>query len=145
MDLVEETIKEIAAKHGIAVGRDDPILILQTINNRLMQDSARAQQTILQQFKEELEGVAHRWGAEAKDKAERTLTAALRASKEAMATSMQEGAAVAAGAVRAEMESALRRADQAASGMRAVLWANLFASAITLAAAALVLWTVFGR
>ena len=39
-DQVEELIKEIAAKHGIAVSRDDPILILQTINARLMQDSA---------------------------------------------------------------------------------------------------------
>ncbi len=31
-DPIEELIKEIAAKHGIAVSRDDPILILQTIN-----------------------------------------------------------------------------------------------------------------
>ena len=30
-DQVEELIKEIAAKHGIAVSRDDPILVLQTI------------------------------------------------------------------------------------------------------------------
>jgi hypothetical protein len=43
-DPVEELIREIAAKHGIAVSRDDPILILQTINTRLLQDSAKAQQ-----------------------------------------------------------------------------------------------------
>ena len=42
-DKIEELIREIAAKHGIAVGRDDPILILQTINMKLMQDSASAQ------------------------------------------------------------------------------------------------------
>lgn len=61
-DKVEETIKEIAAKHGIAVGRDDPILILQTINDRLMQESTEAQQAILDSFKSELEEIAHRWG-----------------------------------------------------------------------------------
>ena len=31
-DQMEELIKEIAAKHGITVPRDDPILFLQTIN-----------------------------------------------------------------------------------------------------------------
>jgi hypothetical protein len=61
-DRIEEIIKEIAVKHGIAVGRDDPIMILQTINERLMQDTAAAQQEILEQFKSELESVAFRWG-----------------------------------------------------------------------------------
>jgi hypothetical protein len=46
-DPIEELIKEIAAKHGIAVSRDDPILILQTINTRLLQESAKAQQAML--------------------------------------------------------------------------------------------------
>jgi len=50
-DNVDELIKEIAVKHGIAVSRDDPILILQTINNRLMQDSEKAQQAMLDQFR----------------------------------------------------------------------------------------------
>jgi hypothetical protein len=45
-DNVDELIKEIAVKHGIAVSRDDPILILQTINNRLMQDSEKAQDAL---------------------------------------------------------------------------------------------------
>ena len=45
-DKIEELIREIAVKHGIAVGRDDPILVLQTINMKLMQDSASAQQEI---------------------------------------------------------------------------------------------------
>ena len=76
-DKIEELIREIAAKHGIAVGRDDPILILQTINMKLMQDSASAQQEILDAFKSELESIAHRWGDDAKGKAERTLNAAL--------------------------------------------------------------------
>ena len=51
-DQTEELLREIAAKHGIAVARDDPILVLQTINSRLMQESARAQQVQLDRFKE---------------------------------------------------------------------------------------------
>ena len=57
---VEELIKEIATKHGIAVGRDDPILILQTINNRLMQDSQKAQQEMLDLFKSNARSVPRR-------------------------------------------------------------------------------------
>ena len=104
-DKIEELIREIAAKHGIAVGRDDPILILQTINMKLMQDSASAQQEILDAFKSELESIAHRWGDDAKGKAERTLNAALAASKDAMTRGMQEGAKAAAEAVRREVEA----------------------------------------
>ena len=51
-DKIEALIGDIAARHGIAVGRDDPILILQTINERLMQESAAAQQETLDRFKE---------------------------------------------------------------------------------------------
>ena len=100
-DQVEELIKEIAAKHGIAVSRDDPILVLQTINNRLMQDSSKAQQAQLDQYKEELEALALRWGTDAKDKAERILNAALTASKGAMDKAMQENAKSTAATVRA--------------------------------------------
>ncbi len=68
-DKIEELIGEIAVKHGITIGRNDPILILQTINERLMQDTQAAQQEILDHFKEELESIAHRWGEDAKGKA----------------------------------------------------------------------------
>ncbi|EPI0765654.1 MULTISPECIES: conjugal transfer protein TraM [Vibrio] len=143
-DKVEETIKEIAAKHGIAVGRDDPILILQTINDRLMRESTEAQQAILDSFKSELEEIAHRWGEDAKTKAERTLNAALTASKQAMATSMQEGAKLAAEAARREVETTIK--EQVAilhKETRQVSWMNLIAAGMTVFAAGLALWASF--
>jgi len=90
MDKIEETIKAIAVKHGIAVGRDDPIMILQTINERLMQESSKAQKEILNNFKEELEVSALRWSEEAKNTAKMTINAALKASKEMMMNSLKE-------------------------------------------------------
>ncbi|MCZ2802838.1 conjugal transfer protein TraM [Vibrio alginolyticus] len=113
-DKIEETIKEIAAKHGIAVGRDDPILILQTINDRLMQESTAAQQANLDAFKSELEEIAHRWGDDAKNKAERTLNAALAASKEAMAATIKENAKATAAAARQQVEEAIAQELQPA-------------------------------
>ena len=139
-DQVEELIKEIAAKHGIAVSRDDPILVLQTINNRLMQDSSKAQQAQLDQYKEELEALALRWGTDAKDKAERILNAALTACKGAMDKAMQENAKSTAATVRAEVDAALGRVAGQVKDARRIGLLNVLASCITLAAAAVALW-----
>ena len=139
-DQVEELIKEIAAKHGIAVSRDDPILVLQTINNRLMQDNSKAQQAQLDQYKEELEALALRWGTDAKDKAERILNAALTASKGAMDKAMQENAKSTAATVRAEVDAALGRVAGQVKDARRIGLLNVLASCITLAAAAVALW-----
>lgn len=139
-DQVEELIKEIAAKHGIAVSRDDPILVLQTINNRLMQDSSKAQQAQLDQYKEELEGLALRWGNDAKDKAERILNAALNASKETMGREMKEGVKAATVAVRAEIDAALAGVTRPLRDAKRVAIFNVVAACITLVASGVALW-----
>lgn len=139
-DKIEETIKAIAARHGIALGRDDPILILQTINERLMQDSRAAQQDILEAFKSELEGIAHQWGEDSKGKAERTLNAALAASKEAMAQAMSEGAKAAADAVRQEFDSSMAKLNTRIQDSRRVAMLNMVAAGMAILAAALAVW-----
>lgn len=140
MNQFDALIREIAEKHGIVVGRDDPILVLQTINLRLLQDSAKAQQVQLDQYKEELEGLALRWGNDAKEKAERILNAALDASKSAMEQLMQEGAKKAAAVVATEVNAALGGSAARVQEARMIACLNVFASCATLCAAAVVLW-----
>jgi hypothetical protein len=139
-DPVEELIKEIAASHGIAVSRDDPILVLQTINSRLMQDSAKAQQVQLDHYKEELESLALRWGNDAKGKAERIVNASLAASKEAMGQILQDAAKATAASLRAEMDAALTGVAAPIRDARRIAMLNVVASCITLLAAAVALW-----
>ena len=141
-DQVEELIREIAAKHGIAVSRDDPILVLQTINNRLLEDGAKAQQVQLEQFKQEMEALSLRWGNDARGKAERILNAALAASKAAMSEIMQEGAMTTVTCVRAEIVEALARATVSIRDARRIGMLNVVASCITLVAAAIFMWAV---
>jgi len=141
-DQMEELIKEIAAKHGIAVSRDDPILILQTINNRLMQDSQKAQEAMLDHYKTELEDIATRWGNDAKTKAERILNTAMSASKNAMAKTLQDGATAAATAVRKEVDDALTRVQSQLRATQNLSMWNLAAAAITLLAAGVAAWTI---
>jgi ribosomal protein L18 len=144
-DPVDQLIREIAAKHGVAVGRDDPILILQTINAQLLEDGAKAQRAMLQTHKEELEAIAQRWGSDAKDKAERILSAGLAASKEAMARAMQEGALLSTASMRSEIDQALGSITQAIEQARSLARINMIAAALTLVAAAIALFATLSR
>ena len=135
-DKIEETVKAIAARHGIAVSRDDPILVLQTINDRLLKDSHSAQQEILDHFQSELEEIAQRWGDDARNKAERTLNAALTASRDAMLEAMQAGGEKAAEIIQREiqaLEMPMRVAKQVAI-------MNIIAGAMVVFAATFVLF-----
>jgi len=132
-----DLLKEIAAIHGVGISRDDPLLILQTLNKRLMEDSAKIQQEMLERFKEEIEVLAKRWSDEAKNKAEKILNAALDASQKMMAKAAQEGGSSVAAVVNKEIEGSLNRAVRTGRGL---VIANVIAAAITLVAAFLALW-----
>lgn len=139
-DEIEALIREIAQKHGIVVGRDDPILILQTINNRLMQDSAKAQQAQLEKLKEELEAFAQRWSLDAREKSERILNASLTAGKQAMGQLMEEGTKTTARLLVEETEALLTRLGQPLRDAHRLAVFNTVASCMTLLAAAIALW-----
>lgn len=139
---IEEIIREIANKHGIVVSRDDPILVLQTINNRLLLDSAKAQQNMLDGFKAEMEDLATRWENDAKGRAEQILNAALSAAREAMHQSMDVFAKEAAGKVAEEIDGALARVARPTQDARRVAIFNLAASCLTTGTAVIVLWLV---
>ena len=138
-DPIDTLIRDIAARHGIAVGRDDPIMILQTMNAHLTREHAAAQQAALDRFKEELEGIAHRWGEDARGKAERTLNAALAASTDAMKSSMEAGAKAAATAARHEIDAALAQLAGPIREGRRIATLNLIAACMAVFAAALAL------
>ena len=138
----EELIKELAVKHGIALGRDDPILILQTLNNRLLQASQKAQQALLDQYKAELEELSLRWSAEAKEKAERILNASLDASKTAMDRLMQTAAKEVVTTIKFEVDASLNRINRPIKDTSRIGLMNIMATCITLLAAAVLLLAI---
>ncbi|HAT1815618.1 TPA: conjugal transfer protein TraM [Legionella pneumophila] len=81
---LDKAIQEIAVKHGVVLSKDDPILILQTMNDRLIEESRQAQAAMLARFREEMEAISSQWRDDAKEKAEKVLNAALAASTETM-------------------------------------------------------------
>jgi hypothetical protein len=142
-DQFESLINEVAIKHGVILGRDDPILILQTMNAKLMEDNAKTQQLMLHQYKEDLEGIALRWGNEAKEKSERILNASLAAAKETMANVLEESARTTALAIQNDIEKLLSHASEALRRTGRTAMINLAASALTLIAASMVILGFF--
>ncbi|PJE14241.1 conjugal transfer protein TraM [Legionella sp.] len=136
----ETLIKEIAVKHGIAIGRDDPILILQTINTKLMEDSAKAQKLILDQYKEVLEEMIDRWGNDAKDKSERILNTSLSASKEAMINLSEDYAKAMAQYTKKELDSSVDCVNRELHKTERVAIFNITASIITFLAICIIIF-----
>ncbi|BCZ98065.1 MULTISPECIES: conjugal transfer protein TraM [Legionella] len=89
-DKLDKIVQDITVKHGVLLGKDDPILMLQTMNEQLIEENRKAQQDLLVQFREEMEGISSQWEEDAKEKAEKVLNAALASSKEVIARLLQE-------------------------------------------------------
>lgn len=51
----------IAARHGIALSEDDPILMVHTLNEILLQENNKAHQMLLNNFRSMLEENIHHW------------------------------------------------------------------------------------
>jgi len=134
---VEELIKEIAATHAISVGRDDPIMILHTINKRLLLDSYNVQQELLKRFEENLEAAAQRWAEDSKERAERILNAALTASRQSLNEATTAGMRIAVEAANKEIQHATNYMANTGNNLRWLVVANVFASLTALGASLL--------
>ncbi|MEO7560142.1 MAG: hypothetical protein ABIT23_07820 [Nitrosospira sp.] len=130
IDPINQIIEDVAVKHAIALGRDDPILVVYTINRRLMESSAKIQLAMLDEYRTTMESIAHEWETQAVHQANSTLEKILDSTKENIVS-----------AIRAEMGAA--RDHLAADYQKTRRDANLtlFASILTLIAAAIVLWS----
>ena len=55
---LDKIVQDITVKHGVLLGKDDPILMLQTMNEQLIEGNRKAQQDLLIQFREEMEDIS---------------------------------------------------------------------------------------
>jgi hypothetical protein len=139
-DPIGELVREVAAKHQIAVGRNDPIWVLHTLNEHLLRDTARAQDEMLVRLKEELELLAHHWDKTAKAKAERILNASLDAAKQTLEQSAERCSKTVEAAVRQELNKARAWLDAPAVEARRIALLNLTAAALAVVASGLAVW-----
>ncbi|WP_367607870.1 conjugal transfer protein TraM [Legionella sp. W05-934-2] len=131
-DKINEAIRDIAVKHGVVIGKDDPILILQTMNERLLEENWKAQQEMLARFKEEMENISSQWKDDAKEKAEKVLNAALTSSKETMKKILRDTTNESVYAMKSLVSESLAEAHYLAHRTRKFSWFTLLLSAAIL-------------
>ena len=141
-DPTEDLLKEIASKHGVALDREDPILIMQTMQARLLAESRSAQQAMLEDYRTTLEALLDRWGTETKAKAERIVTASLTASTVAMKQQMEVSATEAGSTLRQEVTRALDHVAGQLHTARIIGYCNLLAAVVLLFTAVIIYWTL---
>ena len=131
----EALIAEIATRHGVAVSRDDPVMILATLNDLLAKENAGNQAEMLAQFRREMETVSEKWAGDAKARAQAMLTQTLEIHHTKAARQIEQAFE------RIEKfwaQDAVRQ-RAATAQLKWMLAANMFASLLTFAAACLVL------
>ena len=127
-DPINRIMEEVALKHGILIDRDDPVLMVYTINQHLMKASARVQQAMLDQYRVELEANMRLWEAQGARQADKTVRVA-----------SEHTQALISAVIRSEAEIALKQLKADSRRRQRGVNLNLFASVLTLAAAAVVL------
>ncbi len=141
-DPTDDLLKEIASKHGVALDREDPILMVQTMHARLLADSRSAQQAMLEDYRKTLEALLDRWSAETTAKAERIVTASLTASTETMKTQMATHTTDVANAIRKELTEVVETTETRMRWATTVGYLNLLAALVTFLSAVVVYWTL---
>ena len=110
-DKLNVIIQDIAMKHGVVLGKDDPILILHTMNDNLLEENRKAHEDLLVRFKEEMEHISSQWKNDTKEKAEKILNATLVSSKEAMTKLLQESTRDTVGFMKQMISDSLTKAQ----------------------------------
>lgn len=128
-------IAEIATRHGVAVSRDDPVMILATLNDLLAKENAEKQAEMLTLFRREMETVSEKWASDAKARAQAMLTQTLEIHQTTAARQVEQ----AFGRIERAWAQDAIRSRAATAHLKWILAANMFASLLTFAAACLVL------
>lgn len=139
----EEMLIDIAKKHGIALNKNDPILIVYTLNQRMIADQTQAHESLFDNFRSQMEELTQSFHFETKSQAEKILTASLDSSKKVMLNAMNDNAKAASTAVKEEIDSIVTKIQRSQKESRQTSYINLFSSILTLTAACVVLYAFF--
>ena len=137
-DKLDEIIQEVAIKHGYVIGRDDPVLMTYTINQQVMEAGARIQRAMLE---EHLCGMG-KIASGLEDQAAGRLNRIARQAMDSIRLAMRQEAESLFSQQRRESEAAHRLMMENYLQWRRFAGFSMTLSVLTLAATAIVLWSV---
>lgn len=139
---IDKVIQQIASVHGVAVSKDDPIMILHTMNERLISDSKAAQQELLDNFRSQLEVTVSELSMAAKNHSDRVLNSTIQTSKTEISRVMEEQSNIIIERWKADLQTEFNEACKTMTTSRQTAILNIIASFITLISAGIIL-TIF--
>jgi Transcriptional activator TraM len=150
-DGMEAIIRAVAVKHGIALGYNDPILVLQTINGLLLDEFARKQDVLIHEFHVNMEATADLWGKNMESKASEILGSMENSHRHLIGELIEQQIENIAGeiayksgeiAIEQQLKASkhLRSLNSQLKTMRSMLYVNFAASIMALISAIVILW-----
>ncbi|MDR2925484.1 MAG: hypothetical protein LBU76_06000 [Azoarcus sp.] len=144
---VDALIREIALRHGVAVGRDDPIMILPTALDVLLKEFETTHAAHMEKLAYSLGETVSKMSAEARSAIEAACNETLASVHEEMSSIANETLRRTVLEIRSEAQSGAetikRAGEQVARSLEIPLQATRTASLISLAASALVMVAAF--
>ncbi|MBA3754916.1 MAG: hypothetical protein H0X02_01215 [Nitrosomonas sp.] len=137
---MDEAIQEIASIHGIALTKNDPVMVLHTLNERLINDSKDAQNKLLDNFRSQMEVISDKWATEAKNHSDRILNSSIVSSKAEVARIMEEQSSVIIEQWKNELSTGFSQVHETMQSSRQAAILNIIASIITSLSAVVVLY-----
>lgn len=148
---LKEVIGEIARLHGVALGKDDPILILETLHARMVSNMTTAIEKEILSFREKLEECLSSYNRQVVRTSENALNAAIqaadKAARERLAIGVESQLSEIRGQVKRDIESPINSAIasivphlKSADNMAKL---NILSGAMSLLAMTSAIWMIF--
>jgi NADH dehydrogenase/NADH:ubiquinone oxidoreductase subunit G len=136
---VEEFRRRLQTELGLTISPKDPILAEWLAHEELKEELAAEHQRMLVGFEEALRKNEALWIESAKNLANQSLNAALRAARESTAALIEEAGRSQGAAVRAALERGVERIEKAAVKLARLSWVTFAAAVIALVAATMLI------
>ena len=115
---------------GLSIGPKDPLMAQWLSQKELLEENAAEHQRLLAEFEAALGRNQIAWSEQAKNLAQQSLNAGLRASRDSTALMLEEAARMNGAAVRKAFEEGIARIEAALATSRRIAWLSLTAAIV---------------
>ena len=134
-DRVETFRLRLQKELGLSIGPKDPLLAQWLSQQALLEENAAEHQRLLSEFEAALGRNQTTWSEQAKNLAQQSLNAGLRAARDSTALMLEEAARMNAAALRKAFEEGVTRMEKALAASRRIAWLSLTAAIVAFIAA----------
>ena len=134
-DGVEAFRLQLQKELGLSIGPKDPLLAQWVSQKQLLEQNAAEHQRLLGEFEAAIGRNQTAWSEQAKNLAQQSLNAGLRAARDSTALMLEEAARMNGAAVRKAFEEGITRMEETLAASRRIAWLSLAAAVVALLAA----------